>query len=325
MVDTMQDVFKMSDNTSYDQPPLQIMQMLYCFVNNIHVDYDGLLWEGFHYSLEHPIKLIPYPRFTKLIVSHYITAFLEISRQVHYKYHNLEDDKMVKSIFNSGKNKAGVGMKIPSWIITDEMKLTKNYHILAEQKSREELEAKQNEDKVKEHLMAEDIEKLVKGTENLEENEVDSSTPRQNDNQNDLGTRLEPRSNKESPEVEITTAVQPVNVNEKEEESLEDDYELRRREKGKHVEESRNTLSPTTIRSPRIHSTLISSDTEKLQELTVNDPPPSSSTPSSSSLKSKLSASQHILSLFKPKTGCFKRYKSFFDELQGRMDVCLNI
>ncbi|GKB43485.1 hypothetical protein Tco_0888427 [Tanacetum coccineum] len=221
--------------------------MLYCFVNNIHVDYDGLLWEGFHYSLEHPIKLIPYPRFTKLIVSHYITAFLEISRQVHYKYHNLEDDKMVKSIFNSGKNKAGVGMKIPSWIITDEMKLTENYHMYvavfrldvptnqsqpiestqgmhmttsaprtpnpnvaegeSKQKSREELEAKQNEDKVKEHLMAEDIEKLVKRTENVEENKVNSSTPRQNDNQNDPDTRLEPRSNKESPEVEITATV----------------------------------------------------------------------------------------------------------------------
>ncbi|GJU39579.1 hypothetical protein Tco_1192536 [Tanacetum coccineum] len=25
--------------TGYDQPPLQIMQMLYCFVSNIHVDY----------------------------------------------------------------------------------------------------------------------------------------------------------------------------------------------------------------------------------------------------------------------------------------------
>nr|GEX33362.1 retrovirus-related Pol polyprotein from transposon TNT 1-94 [Tanacetum cinerariifolium] len=128
--------------TEYDQPSLQIMQMLYYFVNNIHVDYADLLWEGFHYSLEHPITLIPYPRFTKLIVSHYMTAFLEISRRARNKYHNLDDDKMVKSIFN-----------------------------------------------------------------------------------------LEPMSNKESPEVKITAVVQPVNVNEEEEESAEDDYELKRREK----------------------------------------------------------------------------------------------
>ncbi|GKF63274.1 hypothetical protein Tco_0186722, partial [Tanacetum coccineum] len=56
--------------------------------------------------------------------------------------------------------------------------------------------------------------------------------------QNDHDTRLEPRNNKESPEVEITIEVQLVNVNEEEEESAEDDYKLKRRKKGKHVEES---------------------------------------------------------------------------------------
>ncbi|GJS29563.1 hypothetical protein Tco_0490183, partial [Tanacetum coccineum] len=110
----------------------------------------------------------------------------------------------------------------------------------------------------------------------------------------DPSTRLEPKSNKESLEVEITTDVQLVNVNEEEEESAEDDYELKRKERWKN-------------------------------ELTVNNPPPSSSTPSSSSPKPKLYASQHILSLFKPKTGRFKRYKNFFDELQGRYEISLQI
>nr|GEW60222.1 G-type lectin S-receptor-like serine/threonine-protein kinase LECRK3 [Tanacetum cinerariifolium] len=114
-------------------------------------------------------------------------AFLEISRRACDKYHNLEDDEMVKSIFNSGKHKARVGMKIPSWMITDEINLTKSH---------EELKVKQNEDKVKERLMAEEIEKLVEGTKNVEENEVDSSTLRQNDNQNDPDTSLEPRTKK---------------------------------------------------------------------------------------------------------------------------------
>nr|GEY09273.1 hypothetical protein [Tanacetum cinerariifolium] len=277
-------------------------EMLYCFVNNIHVDYAELLWEGFHYSLEHPTILIPYSRFTKLIVSHYMTAFPKISKRARNKYHNLEDDEMVKSIFNSGKNKAGVGMKIPSWIITDEMKLTENYRLYAavfgvdilttqsqpiestqgthrkirasrtpnpdvaegksKQKSYKELEAKQNEDKVKEHLMEEEIKKLVEGIKNLEEHEVDSFT---------LGKMI----------IKMIPTLE-------EEELAEDAYELKRREKGKHVEESRNTPSPTTIRSSRIHSTLISLDNEKLQELAINDPPPSSSTPSSSSLKPTL-------------------------------------
>ncbi|GJQ94111.1 hypothetical protein Tco_0005250 [Tanacetum coccineum] len=45
-------------------------------------------------------------------------------------------------------------------------------------------------------------------------------------------------------------------------------YELKRMGKGKIVEESRSTPFPTPIRSPRIHTDLVSSDTEKLQELT---------------------------------------------------------
>ncbi|GKG62858.1 hypothetical protein Tco_0636589, partial [Tanacetum coccineum] len=61
-----------------------------------------------------------------------MTAYLEISRRVHDKYHNLEHDEMVKSIFNSRKNKEGVGMNIPSWMITNEMKLMENYQIYAE-------------------------------------------------------------------------------------------------------------------------------------------------------------------------------------------------
>ncbi|GJX34795.1 hypothetical protein Tco_0246352 [Tanacetum coccineum] len=69
-------------------------------------------------------------------------------------------------------------------------------------------------------------------------------------------------------EVEVTNVAIPVNVNEDEEEITDEVYELKRREKGKIVEESRSTPFPPPISSPRIHTDLVSSDTEKLQELT---------------------------------------------------------
>nr|GFA05478.1 hypothetical protein [Tanacetum cinerariifolium] len=149
-----------------------------------------------------------------------MTAYPEISRRVHDRYHNLERDEMVKIIFNSGKNKAGVGIKIPSWI-TDEMKLMENYRI------RELFEARQNMEKVNEHLVAEDIEKMVEGTENVDTNKlVDESENTQIHNQEVPGTRLDPESYKESPKVEIIAGVL-VNVIEKEKDSTENDYELR--------------------------------------------------------------------------------------------------
>ncbi|GJX66041.1 hypothetical protein Tco_0300384 [Tanacetum coccineum] len=242
--------------TGWDQSPLQIMQMLYCFVNNIHVDYVKLMWEGIYYSLHHPTTSIPYPRFMKIIISHYMTIFPNISRRARDAYHNLQDDDIMKNIFNSGRNKNKVGMRIPSWMITDEMKLTEHYKMyaevfgldvpltqsqptestegthrttsaprspnpvtepvptaenvdemilqdmiqvsLAEQKSREEQEARENVALVYEHLAAEEIEKLVEESEN-----VDDSSPPRHDDTSIPGTRLEPRSDKESPEVEI--------------------------------------------------------------------------------------------------------------------------
>ncbi|GKD62302.1 hypothetical protein Tco_1299811, partial [Tanacetum coccineum] len=349
--------------TGWDQPPLQIMQMLYCFVNNIHVDYAELMWEGIYYSLHHPATSIPYPRFTKIIISHYMTIFPDISRRARDAYHNLQDDDIMKNIFNSGRNKNKVGMRIPAWMITDEMKLTEHYKMyaevfgldvpltqsqptestqgthrtpsaprspnpatetaessvpkrstvirfrlpsrqsarltppvpvpsaekademilqdmiqvsLAEHKSREEQEARENVALVYEHLAAEEIEKLVEDPEN-----VDDSSPPRHDDTSIPGTRLEPRSDKESPEVEIvqekeeettkdtevepdkdtpmvdvTNIVPPVNVDDEEDEISDEVFELRRRVKGKNVEETRISPIPSPTRSPRNLSTL---------------------------------------------------------------------
>ncbi|GJW90030.1 hypothetical protein Tco_0167583 [Tanacetum coccineum] len=69
-------------------------------------------------------------------------------------------------------------------------------------------------------------EELVEGSENVEENVKDNSSPlRNDDNHTDPDTRLEPRSDKESLEVEVTAIAPPVNVNDGEEESPGDDYE----------------------------------------------------------------------------------------------------
>ncbi|GJW54627.1 hypothetical protein Tco_0098712 [Tanacetum coccineum] len=80
--------------------------------------YAELLWEGLYYSLHHPTSSIPYPRFTKIIISHYMTCFPDISRRARDIYHNLQDDDIMKNIFISERHKDKVGMQIPDWMIT---------------------------------------------------------------------------------------------------------------------------------------------------------------------------------------------------------------
>ncbi|GJV11838.1 hypothetical protein Tco_1353379 [Tanacetum coccineum] len=184
--------------TRWDQPPLQIMQMIYCFINNIHVDYVELLWEGLHYSLHHPTSLIPYPRFTKIIISHYMTNFPEISRKIQRQSWN--EDSSLDDLKRNEAHEAlsdVCGAPMPTVDKADEMILQDTLQVsLAEHKSREEQEARENVELVNEHLASVEIEKMV----------------------------LEPRIDKESPEVEITNdkeleitnVVIPVNVNEEE-------------------------------------------------------------------------------------------------------------
>ncbi|GKE93206.1 hypothetical protein Tco_1574301, partial [Tanacetum coccineum] len=99
---------------------------------------------------------------------------------------------------------------VPSAEKADEMILQNMIQVsLAEHKSHEEQEARENVALVYEHLAAEKIEKLVEDPEN-----VDDSSPPRHDDTSIPGTRLEPRSDKESPEVEI--------VQEKEKETTKD-------------------------------------------------------------------------------------------------------
>ncbi|GKD94978.1 hypothetical protein Tco_1374815 [Tanacetum coccineum] len=43
-----------------------------------------------------------------------MTIFPEISRRARDAYHNLQDDDIMKHIFNSGRNKNKLGMQIPA-------------------------------------------------------------------------------------------------------------------------------------------------------------------------------------------------------------------
>ncbi|GKE45893.1 hypothetical protein Tco_1473177, partial [Tanacetum coccineum] len=309
------------------------------------------------------------------------TGLLQPWKMLHARdmYHNLQDDDIMKNIFNSGRHKDKVGMQIPDWMITEEMKHTEHYRMyaevfglvvpltqsqptestqgthrkpsaprrstcltppapvptidkademilqdtlqvsLAEHKSREEHEARENVELVNKLLASEEIEKMVEGSKNV----INDSLPPKNDEPQIPDTRLKPRSDKESlkvectndEEVEITNVVIHVNVNEEDDEITDEVYELKRREKGKIVEESRSTPFPTPIRSPRTHTNLVSSNTKKLQELMVTY---TQSTSSSRSQHTNLSRANRLLSLFKAKPARFKRYKNFFQELQGR-------
>ncbi|GJY10717.1 retrovirus-related pol polyprotein from transposon TNT 1-94 [Tanacetum coccineum] len=207
--------------------------------------------------------------FSKCLTTH-VTGWdqlpLEIMQMIRARdmYQNLQDDDIMKNIFNSGRHKDKVGMKIPNWMITEEMKHTEHYKMTpsAPRSPNPKMDAAESSapkwftvicfrlperkstrltppapvltvDEVDEMILQDtlQIEKMVKGSENI----INDSLHPRNDEPNIPDTRLEPRSDKESSkleitnaeEVEITNVVKPVNVNEEEEEITDEELQGR--------------------------------------------------------------------------------------------------
>ncbi|GJY32728.1 hypothetical protein Tco_0417197 [Tanacetum coccineum] len=86
-------------------------------------------------------------------------------------------------------------------------------------RSLKDLEAQHNVEKVQEHMVDEEIEQLVEGTENVDEDEFMDDIF---NNHEDPSTRLEPRSDKESPKVKKSDDVLIIHDDDEEEESAGD-------------------------------------------------------------------------------------------------------
>nr|GEU47675.1 hypothetical protein [Tanacetum cinerariifolium] len=198
------------------------------------------LTEGLHYSLIHLTAIIPYLRFTRIIVDYITTKNPDVPKRLHEHYHRVANDHIVKSIFNSEKNKEHVGIRIPEWMLMKEMKLTKYYQLLPypveqqgvlsaphkpiiiriRRRSQSDYEtpiltSTEIDITIEENLVNEEIEKIVEGNDDVDKNQfVDGIL----NNQENLNNRLEPGSDKERPEVMKSVDLMIIN----EEESTRD-------------------------------------------------------------------------------------------------------
>ncbi|GJR56601.1 hypothetical protein Tco_1407122 [Tanacetum coccineum] len=280
--------------------------------------------EGLYYSLIIQHIRFPYPRFTKIIVSHYMTIFPDISRRARDMYHNLQDDDIMKNIFNSGRHKNKVGMQIPAWMITDEMKLTEHYRMYAEVFG---IDVPLTQSQPTESTQGTHRTPSAPRSPNPDKEVAESSAPRRS---TVIRLRLpKRRSTRLTPPAPVPT------VDNADEMILQDTLQVSLAEhKSREEQEARENVALDDVieySRPRIEPGVIrkvgggdakekevkgekAKIVEKLQELT--DTPHTTS--SSSSPHKKLAKTNRLLSLFKTKPTRFKRYKSFFHELQGR-------
>ncbi|GJZ63795.1 hypothetical protein Tco_0620216 [Tanacetum coccineum] len=201
---------------------LQICKCFYCFVITIHVYLAELLWEGLYYSLHHPTSSIHIQNIQVIDTKKQVecsTAWMITDEMKHTEQYRIYVDvfgidvpmtqsQSTESTYGTHRTtsapRRSTRLTPPAPVTkvdkADEMILQDTLQVsLAEHKSREEQEARENVALVDEHLASEEIDKMVEGQENVVD---DSSFPR-NDESNIPGTRIEPQSDKESPEVEM--------------------------------------------------------------------------------------------------------------------------
>nr|GEV30494.1 hypothetical protein [Tanacetum cinerariifolium] len=110
-------------------------QILWAMYNQMNVDYVAFLWEDFMYQADHRKissarkEHMPYPRFTKVIINHFISKDNTISMRNRINLHTVRDDTLLGTLKFVSKTKYyhKYGALILDEMINDDIKLSTAY------------------------------------------------------------------------------------------------------------------------------------------------------------------------------------------------------
>ncbi|GJW99575.1 retrovirus-related pol polyprotein from transposon TNT 1-94 [Tanacetum coccineum] len=112
--------------SSHDQTKINILQLFHVVLNQTHVDYAALLWWDFMNNVFQKKESIQYPRFIKLIIADLMKKFPNIPKRLEEEYHSIKDDVPLVSVYKPG-NVLVRGMLIPDALLTTEIRQTDDF------------------------------------------------------------------------------------------------------------------------------------------------------------------------------------------------------
>ncbi|GJY42487.1 hypothetical protein Tco_0429757 [Tanacetum coccineum] len=119
--------------TGLDKLRLSRAQILWGMYHQKNVDYVELLWEDFIYQIDNKAykkqEKMYYPRFTKVIIHHFLTQDKTLSWRNKIGMHTSKDDYLINTLrFVSAKEETQIyGVILPDSLTSPEMKETKAY------------------------------------------------------------------------------------------------------------------------------------------------------------------------------------------------------
>ncbi|GJV81365.1 hypothetical protein Tco_1517235 [Tanacetum coccineum] len=112
--------------SGHDQTKINILQLFHVVLNQTHVDYAALLWWDFMNNVFQKKEAIQYPRFIKLIVADLMKKLPNIPKRLEEDYHSIKDDVPLVSVYTTG-NVLVRGMLIPYALLTAKIKETDDF------------------------------------------------------------------------------------------------------------------------------------------------------------------------------------------------------
>nr|GEW39052.1 retrovirus-related Pol polyprotein from transposon TNT 1-94 [Tanacetum cinerariifolium] len=96
-----------------------------------NVDYPELIWEDFAFENKSRRKTIPFPRFTKVIINHFLSQHKSLSKLKFQHYHTIKDDGIVSRLkfVRIRENYQEYGLFIPDMMLNDKIKQSESYQM----------------------------------------------------------------------------------------------------------------------------------------------------------------------------------------------------
>ncbi|GJR06311.1 retrovirus-related pol polyprotein from transposon TNT 1-94 [Tanacetum coccineum] len=113
------------------------IEILWGMYNGVSVDYAAMICEDLQYQINYRQtkvrrrEIMPYPRFTKVIIHHFMSQHKSISKREDSPYHTIVDDGLLERLkfINKGDLYQVYGKPIPNTWITDEIKESEAYQM----------------------------------------------------------------------------------------------------------------------------------------------------------------------------------------------------
>ncbi|GJZ39967.1 hypothetical protein Tco_0586530 [Tanacetum coccineum] len=113
------------------------IDILWGMFNRENFHYPELIWEDFAYQIDHRKekrsrrKNMSYPRFTKIIINHFLKQHKSLTNLNHKHFHTIKDYGIVSRLkfVRIGEDYQEYGLPIPNVMLTDAIKRSESYHM----------------------------------------------------------------------------------------------------------------------------------------------------------------------------------------------------